>query len=126
MSQILHQLDIFLLKGEVKVRLYVVLMLVVLPFALRAHGDSISLARHFRWHLVGTPVPPDSCDSARLEKKAFWRASAETVGFNIGLWAFDRYVQKGHYAYISFNTIPFSLYLYYITNVSFVYYFIEI
>lgn len=105
MSQILHRLDIFLLKGEVKVRLYVALMLVVLPFALRAHGDSISLARHFRWHLVGTPVPPDSCDSARLEKNAFWRASAETVGFNIGLWAFDRYVQKGHYAYISFNTI---------------------
>ena len=39
------------------------------------------------------------------EHKAFWRASAETVGFNIGLWAFDRYVLKGHYAYISWNTI---------------------
>ncbi len=56
-------------------------------------------------HLVGTPVPPDSSDVQRLQKKAFWRASAETVGFNIGLWAFDRYVQKGHYAYINFETI---------------------
>lgn len=54
---------------------------------------------------VSTPRPADSIDSARLEKKAFWRAAAETAGFNIGLWAFDRYVQKGHYAYISWNTI---------------------
>lgn len=54
---------------------------------------------------VATPRPADSIDSARLEKKAFWRAAAETAGFNIGLWAFDRYVQKGHYAYISWNTI---------------------
>lgn len=50
-------------------------------------------------------VPPDSIDSARLEKRHFWRASAEVVGFNLGLWAFDRYVQKGDFAYISFKTI---------------------
>ncbi len=39
------------------------------------------------------------------EKKSFWRAAGETVGFNIGLWAFDRYALKGHYAYISWESI---------------------
>ena len=56
-------------------------------------------------HLVGTPVLPDSADVAHLSHKAFWRATAETVGMNIGLWAFDRYALKGHYAYISWNSI---------------------
>lgn len=56
-------------------------------------------------HIVSTPVLPDSADVRMHERKAFWRAGAETVGFNIGLWAFDRYVLKGHYAYISWNTI---------------------
>lgn len=50
-------------------------------------------------------VPPDSVDSARMTKKHFWRASAEVFGFNIGLWAFDRYIQNGDFAHISFNTI---------------------
>lgn len=54
---------------------------------------------------VSGPIPPDSADVARYSKKSFWRAGAETVGFNIGLWAFDRYVLKGHYAYISWNTV---------------------
>ncbi|MDE7153583.1 MAG: DUF3943 domain-containing protein [Muribaculaceae bacterium] len=51
------------------------------------------------------PVLPDSTDIRLHEHKAFWRASAETVGFNLGLWSFDRYVVKGQYAYISWNTI---------------------
>jgi len=45
-------------------------------------------------HIVSTPVLPDSADVRMHEHKAFWRAGAETVGFNIGLWAFDRYVLK--------------------------------
>ena len=56
-------------------------------------------------HIVSTPVLPVSADVSLHEHKAFWRAGAETVGFNICLWAFDRYVLKGHYAYISWNTI---------------------
>lgn len=56
-------------------------------------------------HIVATPILPDSADVCLHERKAFWRAGAETVGLNIGLWAFDRYVLKGHYAYISWNTI---------------------
>lgn len=54
---------------------------------------------------VTEEIPPDSADVERLSKKHFWRASAEVVGFNLGLWAFDRYVQHGDYAYISLNTI---------------------
>ncbi|MDE6578784.1 MAG: DUF3943 domain-containing protein [Muribaculaceae bacterium] len=40
-----------------------------------------------------------------MSKKHFWRASAEVVGFNTGLWAFDRFIQHGDFSYISFNTI---------------------
>lgn len=54
---------------------------------------------------TSVPALPDSADVRLHERKNFWRAGAETAGFNLGLWAFDRYVQKGHYAYISWNTI---------------------
>lgn len=40
-------------------------------------------------HIVATPVLPDSADVSLHKHKAFWRAGAETVGFNIGLWAED-------------------------------------
>ena len=87
-------------------------LLLLFPFLSQANAETDSIntldndsAKYAYRHLVAAPVPPDSADAARLERKAFWRASAETVGFNIGLWAFDRYVQKGHYAYINWNTI---------------------
>lgn len=51
------------------------------------------------------PVRSDSVDLAHHQRKHFWRAAGETVGFNLGLWAFDRYALKGHYSYISWNTI---------------------
>lgn len=54
---------------------------------------------------VAPPVLPDSADVARATKRHFWRASAEVVGFNLSLWAFDRYVQHGDFAYISLKTI---------------------
>ena len=77
-----------------------------LTAAAQNRADTATVVPHlYLRHLVSAPVAPDSCDSARLDKKAFWRATAETVGFNIGLWAFDRYVQNGHYARISFSTI---------------------
>ena len=67
----------------------------------KLNGNSI-LNNPYRY-IVSTPVLPDSADVRLHEHKAFWRAGAETVGFNIGLWAFDRYVQKGDYAYISWK-----------------------
>ncbi len=45
------------------------------------------------------------CDTTNCKKKHFWRAVGETFGLNVGLWAFDRYVLKGHYSYISLKTI---------------------
>ena len=54
---------------------------------------------------VADTVPPDSADLAYYGRKHFWRAAGEVVGFNLGLWAFDRYVQKGDFAYISLKTI---------------------
>lgn len=56
-------------------------------------------------HLICTPVWPDSVDVRFHQQKNFWRAGAETAGCNLSLWAFDRYILKGHYAYISWNTI---------------------
>lgn len=93
-------------------------ILLFLPLALRAQAtttlatDTIEAATRPTWrhdeayrHIVLNPVQPDSADVLRQQKKHFWRAAAETVGFNIGLWAFDRYVINGHFAYISWNTI---------------------
>ena len=54
---------------------------------------------------VAPQVAPDSADIAYYGKEHFWRAAGEVFGFNIGLWAFDRYVQKGDFAYISLHTI---------------------
>ena len=51
------------------------------------------------------PVKSDSVDYVINHRNHFWRAAAETVGFNLGLWTFDRYVLKGHYSYISWNSI---------------------
>ncbi|MCD8194169.1 MAG: DUF3943 domain-containing protein [Tannerellaceae bacterium] len=34
-----------------------------------------------------------------------WRAVSEIIGLNIGVWAFNRYVTKGDFAYINFKTI---------------------
>lgn len=44
-------------------------------------------------------------DISTPRKKSYWRATGEVVGLNIGLWAFDRFALKGHYAYISWETI---------------------
>lgn len=87
-------------------RYLIAVLLILLPFCLRAQGSEPEDSIHYPERIVvGNPAEPDSVDVARLSHKAFWRASAETVGFNIGLWAFDRYVQKGHFAYISWETI---------------------
>ena len=56
-------------------------------------------------HLIVPPVNPDSVDAYRFRHKSFWRASAEVVGLNLALGAFNRYVKKGFYAYISWKTI---------------------
>lgn len=44
-------------------------------------------------------------EPALIKNKSFVRAASEVFGLNIGLWAFDRFALKGHYAYISLKTI---------------------
>lgn len=71
---------------------------------LMAYSGKVNAQMPIKYNMV-TQVMPDSVDLAYYGKKNFWRASAEVIGFNTGLWAFDRYVQRGDWAYISFNTI---------------------
>ncbi len=54
---------------------------------------------------VRPPVPADSVDVERQGRRHFWRAASTVVGSNLSLWAFDRYVQKGDFAYISLHSI---------------------
>ena len=83
---------------------YILLLIPLLALADESRAYDDSTAQPYR-HLVAKVTPPDSADESRLAHKAFWRASAETVGMNLSLWAFDRYIQKGHFAYISWGTI---------------------
>lgn len=50
------------------------------------------------------PVAPDSAD-LRLYAPHPWRAAATVAGLNMTIWAFDRYIQHGDFAYISLNTV---------------------
>ncbi len=44
-------------------------------------------------------------DSILLPRRNPFKAGLETVGLNVGVWAFDRYVLDGDFAYISLNTM---------------------
>lgn len=44
-------------------------------------------------------------DSIGVANKDFWPTATSIVGLNVGVWAFDRYVQKGDFAYISLNSV---------------------
>lgn len=56
-------------------------------------------------HQTATPKDADSTDIAYYSKKKWFQAGATVFGVNMGVWAFDRYIQKGHFAYISINTM---------------------
>lgn len=56
-------------------------------------------------HPVVPPALPDSTDVKKGDKNHFWRASAEVFGFNMGLWAIDRFIQKGDFAYVTPSSI---------------------
>lgn len=49
-------------------------------------------------------LPTDSIYAPPLPKRP-WRAAIETVGLNVGVWAFDRYVLQEDFAKISIHTI---------------------
>ena len=89
-------------------RLFVTLILCALltvdTYSADIFTDTLQSGDELR-HNVVMAQAPDSADVADHNRKHFWRAAAETVGFNLGLWSFDRYVQKGYFAYISWNSV---------------------
>lgn len=54
---------------------------------------------------VAVPRPADSLDIQHYKTKNWWSATGQVVGLNLGVWAFDRYVTKADFAYISMNSI---------------------
>ena len=56
-------------------------------------------------HPLVPSLAPDSLDLEYYGKKGFVQSASAIVGLNLGVWAFDRYVRRQDYAYISMNTI---------------------
>lgn len=56
-------------------------------------------------HQVIPAVSPDSADVNYYTSTRWRRAVATVFGINMGVWTFDRYIQKGDFAYISLNTM---------------------
>ena len=58
-------------------------------------------------------IPPKdslyACADPRVQKKHPWKAAFETVGLNVGVWAFDRYVMNEDFAKISFKSIRHNI-----------------
>lgn len=68
-----------------------------------------TFAQYTTRHSVVPIVPPDSADIAYYSKKNWQLATAQIVGINMGLWGFNRFVQKADFAYIDMNTIKANL-----------------
>ena len=81
---------------------------VILIIAVAIGVPSANAQMPIKFNMV-TQIPPDSTDLAYYGKKHFWRAAGEVFGFNIGLWAFDRYIQHGDFSYISWKTMKRNL-----------------
>lgn len=56
-------------------------------------------------HQISTPKLADSVDIAYYSKKKWLQAGTTAFGVNMAVWAFDRYIQKGDFAYINIHTI---------------------
>ncbi|MDE6825643.1 MAG: DUF3943 domain-containing protein, partial [Paramuribaculum sp.] len=54
---------------------------------------------------VINPVAPDTADVRLYATPHPWRAAATVGGLNMTIWAFDRFVQHGDFAYISLKTM---------------------
>lgn len=60
-------------------------------------------------HQISTPRLADSIDIEYYSHKNGLRAGAMNFSLNMGIWAFDRYIQKADFAYISIHTIKDNL-----------------
>lgn len=72
--------------------------------SLALPADSAAAPTAHTFPTADTLMAADSAVAAP-PKKYFWRAAGEVVGLNLGQWAFDRYVLRGFYSYISWKTI---------------------
>lgn len=72
--------------------------------SLALPADSAAAPAAHTFPTADTLMAADSA-AAAPPKKYFWRAAGEVVGLNLGQWAFDRYVLRGFYSYISWKTI---------------------
>lgn len=70
-----------------------------------AQTDSLVLPADSAAAPTAHTLPTADSAAAAPPKKYFWRAAGEVVGLNLGQWAFDRYVLRGFYSYISWKTI---------------------
>ena len=103
-----------------RIHRYIMTILALLAsFSVAGQADSLGLVElqpddtvvpvrsvePFPVRYVVAPVRPDPADVDSYRPKRFWRGAAEVFGFNMSLWAFDRFVQHGEYAYINLHTI---------------------
>lgn len=83
------------LKGSKHILLLLAVILTLLPAAAQS---PIKLS-------VMPQVKPDSLSLSLYNTRHPWRAAATVFGINMGLWGFDRFVQRGDFAYISLHSI---------------------
>lgn len=78
-------------------------MILFVSFCLNA---SMSFGQLAVRHPMLRSQQPDSLDIAYYsDKKKYLQAGIQVFGLNMGLWAFDRYLLKGDYAYINLHTV---------------------
>lgn len=86
---------------------YNIIRITVLMAVLSIYITSIKAENAYRIYstTTGSDTITGNETIPNYRKKSFAMAAGETFGMNMGLWAFDRYVLKGHYAYISLESI---------------------
>ena len=62
-------------------------------------SGAAQVLHHPRLHFILSPT-------LTCRKKYPWRAAAETVGMNVGVWAFDRYVMKRRFCENQYQQYP--------------------
>lgn len=77
----------------------------ILLLILTLHISLTASAQRPISHTIVPPVLPDSADLSYYRQPHFGQAAATIAGLNVGVWAFDRYVSKGDFAYISANSV---------------------
>lgn len=81
-----------------------VLLLLIFPFITLSLFAQINMRKPLTVEAL-----PDSIDLKHYNEKHWGSAIGQVVGLNLGVWAFDRYITKAEFAYISKETIKTNL-----------------